>query len=170
MNSERPKVIMVCGKSGAGKTKYSLNLAKEINAIKFSIDTWMLNLFADDIIQPLDYDWLKIRISRCHEQIWSVTEGILKCGGCVILDLGFSARKERTYFINKCLELSISPEIHLLEAPENTRWNRVKQRNLEKDPELYSFEVTKEMFDFVDPLFEQPTVAEAQFIKEIPDN
>jgi pantothenate kinase-related protein Tda10 len=40
------KVILVCGPVGAGKTTYSMALAKEIGAIRFSIDPWMQTLFA----------------------------------------------------------------------------------------------------------------------------
>ena len=39
------RLILVCGPTGVGKTTYSISLAKEIEAIRFSIDHWMQTLF-----------------------------------------------------------------------------------------------------------------------------
>jgi predicted kinase len=91
------KVILVCGPVGAGKTTYSIALAKEIDAIRFSIDPWMQTLFAKDM-QSLDYAWILERVDRCHQQIWEVAEQILKLNGNVILDLGFTSRQHRDRF------------------------------------------------------------------------
>ena len=40
------RLIIVTGPTGAGKTTYSQSFAKEIGAIRFSIETWMQTLFA----------------------------------------------------------------------------------------------------------------------------
>lgn len=149
------RLILVCGPTGAGKTTYSLSLAKEIEAIRFSIDPWMQTLFSKDMTS-LDYSWMMERVNRCYEQIWQVSEQILAINGNVILDLGFTTKAQRDLFANRAKELDINAEIHYLDAPKDIRKQRVDKRNNEKDPGVYSFEVTNMMFNFMEPKFEAP--------------
>lgn len=149
------RLILVCGPTGAGKTTYSLQLAKEIKAIKFSIDPWMQTLFAKDMVS-LDFEWMMDRVNRCSEQIWQVSEQILAINGNVILDLGFTTKEQRDSFVIRGKELGLEPEIHYLHAPTAVRKERVDKRNTEKDPSVYAFEVTDMMFNFMEPRFEVP--------------
>ncbi len=43
-----------------------------------------------------------------------------------------------------------------MSAPAELRKERVKKRNQEKDPDVYAFEVTDFMFNFMEPRFEIP--------------
>lgn len=153
------KVILVCGPVGAGKTTYSMALAKEIEAIRFSIDPWMQTLFAKDM-QSLDYAWILERVDRCHQQIWEVAEQILHLNGKVILDLGFTTKKHRDRFKELSKTVNLDAEIHYLQAAIAVRKQRVKQRNADKNPALYSFEITDFMFNFMERKFEPPTDSE----------
>lgn len=149
------RLILVCGPTGVGKTTYSLSLAQEIKAIKFSIDPWMQTLFSKDMTS-LDFEWMMERVSRCSEQIWQVSEQILAVGGSVILDLGFTTKEQRDLFTNRARQLGLDPEVHYLDASTDKRKQRVDKRNAEKDPAVYAFEVTDMMFDFMEPRFEVP--------------
>ena len=53
-------------------------------------------------------------------------------------------------------KLDVNAEIHYLDAPKDIRKKRVEKRNMEKDPSVYSFEVTNMMFNFMEPKFETP--------------
>jgi len=156
------RLILVCGPTGAGKTTYSLSLAKEIDAIRFSIDPWMQTLFSKDMT-TLDYSWMMERVNRCYEQIWQVSKQILAISVNVILDLGFTSKAQRDIFSNRARELEISPEIHYLSAPKSIRKQRVNKRNVEKDPSVYAFEVTDMMFNFMEPKFEIPDQEELKY-------
>ncbi len=150
-----PRLILVCGPTGAGKTTYSLSLCKQENAIRFSIDPWMQTLFASDMTS-IDFKWMMERVLRCYEQIWEVSEQILKIDGSVVLDLGLTTKELREYFFSKGSNLGIEAELHYLDAPANIRKQRVENRNQEKDPSVYAFEVTETMFDFMETRFEVP--------------
>jgi len=153
------RLILVCGPIGVGKTTYSLSISEKADAVHFSIDPWMQTLFSKDITS-LDYTWMMERVNRCYEQIWQVTEQILALKGNVVLDLGFTTKAQRDIFSNKAKKLNILSEVHYLNAPQDIRKKRVEKRNIEKDPKVYSFEVTKMMFDFMEPKFEIPSEEE----------
>jgi len=154
-----PRLLLVCGPVGAGKTTYTNTLAKEINAVKFSIDPWMQTLFANDMTS-LDYGWMIERVNRCYQQIWDVSQQILALNSNVILDLGFTTKAQRALFVERAATIGVEAELHYLDAPHNTRKHRIKQRNKEKDPSVYSFEVTDMMFNFMEPKFEVPDEVE----------
>ena len=149
------KLILVCCPTGVGKTTYSLSLSKEIGAVRFSIDPWMKTLFSKDMTS-LDYTWMIERVNRCYEQIWQVSEQILSLNGNVVLDLGFTTKEQRIIFSDRAKELGINSEVHYLDAPKDIRKKRVEKRNVEKDSNVYSFEVTDVMFNFMEPRFEIP--------------
>ena len=160
------KVILVCGPIGVGKTTYSISLAKKLGAIRFSIDSWMQTLFAKDM-RSLDYSWMIERVERCYQQIWQMSEQILVLGGVVVLDLGFTTNAQRSLFVGLADNIGTNSEIHYLSAPVDIRRARVKQRNIDKDPNLYSFEVTDFMFDFMEAKFEIPDESELHDGQEI---
>jgi hypothetical protein len=49
--------------------------------------------------------------------------------------------------------------LHCLEAPAEVRWKRVESRNQERG-QTFSIAVTRDMFDFVEQMWEPPDEAE----------
>ena len=147
------------GRSGAGKTTYAHKICEELSAIRFSIDPWMQTLYHEDM-NTLDYEWMMNRVYRCYNQIWDVSLQILNNGGNAVLDLGFTERKLRENFYTRAKNMDISMELHFLNVPQNIRRKRVERRNVEKNPDVYSFEITQLMFDFIENKFEEPNEQE----------
>ena len=58
-------------------------------------------------------------------------------------------------------EAGLPVELHFLDVPASDRWRRIEARNAEKQ-ETYQlpFDVTREMFDFVESIWEPPADAE----------
>lgn len=154
-----PRSTIVCGPTGAGKTSHSIALSDRTGAIRFSIDPWMQTLFAKDMT-ALDFAWMMERVERCQDQIWSVGEQILTRGGSVVLDLGFTTRAQRKVFVDRAASFGVPADIHYLDAPSEVRRRRVTKRNAEKDPLVYAFDVTDQMFAFMEPRFEIPDESE----------
>lgn len=152
-------VHLICGSTGAGKTTYALRLSDRLGAVRFSIDEWMAALFWTDSPQPLDPAWSMERVERCLMQIWAVTlQSAARSVPCV---LGFGQAQSRARFAGPAKDAGLSVQLHVIDVPAEERWRRVQARNAQKG-ETYQlgFDVTREMFDFVEGLWEPPTEAE----------
>ena len=152
-------IHLICGPTGAGKTTYSRQLAQDRQAIRFSIDEWMANLFSPDLQALPSVAWMTERLERCDVQIWELCKQILSQNQEAILDLGLMQQSQRHKFRMLALAAQSPTTLHYLTASEQIRRQRVKARNREKK-ETYSFEVTELMFNFAEGWFEPPTEAE----------
>jgi predicted kinase len=153
--NRKSTVFIVCGPCGAGKTSYSINLTERYGAIRFSLDSWMQTLFAPDL-KELNFDWISERTKRCRKQIWQMAKQLIKQGINVVLDFGFGQRKIREFYRKHALALGADVSVHYLDIPENVRRERVHERNQKQEPEVFAFEVTDLMFDFIENSFEAP--------------
>lgn len=146
---------VVFGPSGAGKSTYAKALARREPAVHFAIDEWMAKLFAPDMPEPLEFDWMMERVDRCEAQIWSTAAGVLAAGTSVVLDLGLMRRADRARVAEIAQACELTAQFHYVTAPEEVRRARVAERN-QLHGETYSIQVTPEMFDFVEGVFEAP--------------
>lgn len=161
------KIILISGLVGAGKSTYARNLEKSSGAIRFSVDEWMTTLFKADWPDDLDFNWSMERIFRIEEQIWSMVEKLMRFDVSAILDLGLLKQEHRQKFYDLAAKHGFDIETHLIEADIDIRWHRVQNRNTVKG-ETFSLEVTREMFDFCENLYEHPEgdeVARCTFIR-----
>jgi predicted kinase len=147
---------LIAGPTGAGKTTYAIALAERIGAVRFSIDEWMAALFWPDAEPGQDFGWAIERVNRCEAVIAATALQVLARGAPVVLDLGFSRAEHRRKFIRVGAEAGFAAETHLVTADPETRWARVGQRNRDQG-ETFRFEVTREMFDFMEGMWEPPT-------------
>jgi predicted kinase len=158
---QRHLVHLICGSTGAGKTTYALALGDRLGAVRFSIDEWMSALFWMDSPQPLVPAWSMERVERCFAQIWSVALEVTARNVPCILDLGFPKAASRTRFAGLARDAGLSVQLHFIDVPAQERWRRVEARNAKKGRTYQlAFDVTREMFDFVETMWEPPTDAE----------
>jgi len=148
-------VHLIVGSTGAGKSTYALGLAAQHRALRFSIDVWMDELFAADKPDDAGFDWYWPRIQRCETRLWAVASEALALGTPAVLDLGLSTRAHRDKFRALAADAGYPVQLHVLDVDPQTRWARVEARNAEQG-ETYSLTVTREMFDFVEGIFEAP--------------
>ena len=150
-------VFMICGNTAAGKSTYSMALSKQENAICFSIDPWMMTLYGEDYNpEENDFSWLLERLTRCQTQIRQVAELLIQKKVNVILDFGFGDIETRRMHKEWAEKLGAEVSLHFLDVPVEERRRRVQHRNQEQG-ETFAFEVTDEMFDYVNPLFSPPS-------------
>jgi predicted kinase len=130
---------VIYGPSGAGKTTYANAFARRERATPFILDEWMARLFGPDIPQPVDYNWLVERVGRCEAQIWSTVAATIAAGTSVILDLGLMRKADR--------------------ARQEVRRGRVAERT-QVHGASFALQVTPDMFEFVEGVFEAPDAEE----------
>jgi predicted kinase len=153
-------IHLVCGSTGAGKTTHAEALSKRIGGVRFSIDEWMTALFWMDSPQPIEAAWSMERVERCLALIWSTAVRIAERGVPCVLDVGLSQAASRARFV-LAREQGLSTQLHFVDVPAQERWRRVEERNRVKGSSNHlPFNVTREMFDFVEALWEPPTDAE----------
>jgi len=150
---------LVAGATGAGKTTFARELAERVGGVRFSIDEWMSNLYWMDSPEKKDFAWAMERIGRCEAQMAATAEALARVGVDSVLDLGFTLREHRKKWMELARAAGIECELHVLEIAAATRWERVQERNREAS-ETYSFEVTREMFEFMEQRWEMPDAVE----------
>lgn len=150
-------VFLICGNTAAGKSTYAIKLAAEQNAIRFSLDPWMQTLFgADYDSHGNDFNWLIERTERCKTQIRQISEQLIRQGINIVLDLGFGDIASRQYYRDWAAAHGADVSLHFLDVPAEERRNRVRNRNREKGP-TFAFEVTDQMFDYIEAMFVPPS-------------
>jgi predicted kinase len=154
-----PTLHVIFGPCGAGKTTYAQTFARRERAVAFILDDWMARLFGPDIPDPIEYEWMLERVGRCEAQIWSTAAAVLASGTSVILDIGLmrKADRERVRQIAEGADLPL--QWHFVDAPQAVRRARVAGRNTIKG-ESFAIEVTPELFDFIEGVYEAPEAAE----------
>jgi len=150
---------MICGLTGAGKSTYAEKLRLDLKGVRFSIDDWNARLFFMDRDPTSDFQWFYDRVQRSCAQMRDTSEQVLAAKVPVIFDCGFTNSKERTTFYDWADDLDIKVTLHFLDIGKATRWTRVQQRNIERGA-TFAIEVTPEMFDFMETIWEAPTPGE----------
>ena len=82
-----PRLIIVCGLPGSGKTTLAKALERRLRAVRFSPDDWM------DILSLDIYD--EERRGKIEALQWTLTQQLLALGLTVIIEWGTWGRAER---------------------------------------------------------------------------
>ncbi|WP_297832584.1 ATP-binding protein [Pseudomonas sp.] len=158
---ETVQIYIVTGSTGAGKTSYSRQLCEGTGAVRFSIDEWMDKLFWMDSPRPIQYEWALERIGRCEEMIFGMVLDLARVGISSVLDLGFTKAEHRAKFFNLVKVASLPYQLHWVDVAPDIRWQRVIRRNQQRG-KTFVMEVNREMFDFMDSIWEPPSCAELE--------
>jgi predicted kinase len=148
-------VHLVVGSTASGKSTFARELAQSQGAVRFSIDEWMIRLFGPDRPEGAGYDFYAPRIERCSEQIWTLVSELVRVGAPSVLEIGLTQRAARSAAYERVARAGLRLKLYALEAPAELRWQRVEARNQGRAA-TFSMEVTREMFDFVEQMWEPP--------------
>lgn len=151
----------IFGPSGAGKTTYAHAFARREGAVAFILDDWMARLFGPDMPEPIEYEWMIERVGRCEQQIWSTAAAVMATGTSVVLDIGLMRRDDRARVREIAEGAGLPLQFHFVTAPQEVRRARVAERNVIRG-ENFAIEVSPEMFDFIEGVFENPEPAELE--------
>jgi predicted kinase len=144
--SRLPKLIIVCGLPGSGKTTHAKRLEGELGAVRFCPDEWM-NAAAIDL-------WEEDRRGKIEALQWELGKRLLALGLTVIIEWGTWGRSERDALRLEARALGASVELHYLSASADVLFARIQRRGTESPP------ITRDTVLRWFELFQPPTTEE----------
>ncbi|WP_422846370.1 AAA family ATPase [Acidovorax sp. M2(2025)] len=157
-----PRIHLVIGPVGAGKSTFVRQLVQQHSAVPLNLDDWMATLFSPDrpdVPAAELMAWYVARTQRCLSQIWKTAEAVLRAGTQVVLEIGLIQQRERDAFYNRMGPWADAMTVYVLDAPRELRRERVNQRNTEKG-ETFSMVVPPHIFELASDLWQPPDPAE----------
>jgi predicted kinase len=150
-----PKVHLVEGPVGAGKSTYSSTLVSRNNGVHIALDAWFAALFSPDRPDGDFIPWYIQRKDRLLALIWSHSRRILASGTDVILELGLIQRQGRVAFARQIQDEGFELVVHVVDAPLEVRRERVRRRNADRGA-TFAMVVPDHIFEIASRLWEAP--------------
>jgi predicted kinase len=154
-----PKVHLIEGPVGAGKSTYASALALRTNGVHVALDEWFAALFSPDRPASDFVRWYTLRKERLLALIWTHGRRLLASGTDVLLELGLIQRESRVAFGRQIQDEGFELVVHVLDAPLDVRRERVRRRNAEKGP-TFAMVVPDHVFEMASGLWEAPDEVE----------
>ncbi|MER5964997.1 ATP-binding protein [Streptomyces sp. NPDC002057] len=148
MGDRRPRLVLLCGLPGAGKTTAARRLERELAAVRLCPDEWLTELGLD-----LFDGEARDRVER---RLWRHAQDLLASGAVVILENGFWQRTERDEKRLRARALGADVELRYLTVPMGELERRIALRNQEPG----SVVLTAELLTASLAAFEAPTRTE----------
>jgi predicted kinase len=150
-----PKVHLVEGPVGAGKSTYASTLVRQTSGVHIALDEWFAALFSPDRPAGDFVPWYVQRKERLLALIWSHSRRIVASGTDVILELGLIQRQSRVAFGRQVRDEGFEVVVHVLDAPLEVRRERVRRRNVDKGS-TFAMVVPDHVFELASRLWEAP--------------
>jgi predicted kinase len=115
-----PRLILICGLPGSGKTTLATRLAARVPAVRLCPDDWLRGLGIDLFDEAAR--------GRLEALMWEHTQELLASGLSVVLEFGFWARSERDEKRSWARSCGVGVELRFVDAPLPELLRRVEAR------------------------------------------
>ena len=153
-----PKLIIVCGLPGSGKTTHAKQLEVKLRAVRFCPDEWM-DGFCVDI-------WDEGMRGKIEALQWELGQQLLGLGLNVIIEWGTWGRSERDALRVRARELGAAVELHYLSASVDVLFDRLQRRGLENPP-IKREQMLQWAEAFQTPTAEEMALFDEAFVAEV---
>jgi predicted kinase len=126
MERSGPRLIIVCGLPGSGKTTLSKLLECRLRAVRFCPDDWL-----DALAINLHREDMRGKIETLQ---WKVAQELLMLGLTVIIEWGTWAKSERDALRLGARAVGAAVELHYLSEPVEVLFHRLQTRSRENPP------------------------------------
>ncbi|HEX7301695.1 ATP-binding protein [Lentzea sp.] len=142
-----PRLILLCGLPGSGKTTLAKRLERDRRAVRLCPDEWIADLGVDLFDEPFR--------ERLERRLTALAGDLLQQGLDVVLEFGFWSRKERDELREQARAWAVEVELYHLTAEFDELVRRLQVRNREG-----FVVITEELLAAYARVFEAPDDAE----------
>ena len=120
MTAPIPRLVLMCGLPGSGKTTEGQRLAETLGAVRLSPDEWLAGLGIDL--------WDEGARDRLERVLWDLAQELLRLGQSVILESGFWLRSDRDEKRTGARAIGAAVELRYLDVPLEELAGRLARR------------------------------------------
>ncbi len=153
--SQCGRLLLLCGKMGAGKSTYARSYADNHKVLLISEDDWLANHYPDAINDFSDYLHYSALIKP---QLTSLVQQTLRGGLDVMLDFPANTAKQRAWLKQLAQQVNAPCQLIYLEQTDAQCLENIAKR-AQAEPQRAKFD-TPQVFAMVNAHFQPPQVSE----------
>lgn len=151
---------LIHGLSGSGKTTFARKLARELRAVRFTPDEWMVALHGTNPPEAV----FRPQHEKIMGLIWSHAERVLGAGTEVVLDAGFWSRASRDDARRRAEAMRVICRFYAMKCSREEARSRVLARTAQMPPG--ELEISEPTFEFLARQMEPMGVDEPHIVVE----
>ncbi|BET68010.1 AAA family ATPase [Opitutales bacterium ASA1] len=148
-----PRLHVLCGLPGSGKTTYALGLLRTTRAVRLANDDWMVALFGTN---PSESEF-RAAFARIEALQWSLALELLRCDIDVIWDYGVWSRAARADLHARCRAAGAEFVLYDISCGFETAVARVLARNTDGAPYTATLRIDRDAMEEFRRLYEPPS-------------